>query len=71
METITIDIINPKANKLLKDLESLDLISIRKKNTSDWKQKLKTIRKNNTNDNILDEITKEVELVRKKRYEHQ
>lgn len=31
METITIDIINPKANKLLKDLESLDLISIRKK----------------------------------------
>jgi hypothetical protein len=71
METITIDIINPKANKLLKDLESLDLISIRKKNTSDWKQKLKIIRKNNTNDNILDEITKEVELVRKKRYEHQ
>lgn len=71
METITIDIINPKANKLLKNLESLDLISIRKKNAFDWKQKLKIIRKNNTNDNILDEITKEVESVRKKRYEHQ
>jgi hypothetical protein len=45
METITIDIINPKANKLLKDLESLDLISIRKKNTSDWKQKTKNYQK--------------------------
>jgi hypothetical protein len=71
METITIDIINPKANKLLKNLESLDLISIRKKNTFDWKGKLKTIRKNNIDNRILDDITKEVELVRKERYEHQ
>jgi len=30
METVKVDILNPKARKLLKDLADLDLIAIRK-----------------------------------------
>lgn len=70
METITIDIINPKAKKLLKDLMELDLISIRKHN---FKSNLKTLlsktRKYSNNAVSLDEITKEVEIVRQEMYE--
>ena len=70
METIRIDIINPKAKKLLKDLADLNLIKINKeKYKSDFSILLKKIREKSKDEISLDEITKEVEQVRKSRYE--
>ena len=70
METIRIDIINPKAKKLLKDLADLNLIKINKeKYKSDFSVLLKKIRTKSDDEISLDEITKEVEQVRKSRYE--
>ncbi|MDG3581858.1 hypothetical protein [Galbibacter pacificus] len=69
METIRIDIINPKA-KLLKKLADLNLIKISKeKYKSDFSTLLKKIRAKSNDEISLDEITKEVEQVRKSRYE--
>jgi len=70
METINIDILNPKAKKLLKDLADLDLIKInRNKKKTDFSELLKKIRNKSKDEISLDEITKEVEQVRKARYE--
>ncbi|MBO3099188.1 hypothetical protein [Gelidibacter pelagius] len=70
METIRIDIINPKAKKLLKNLAGLNLIKINKgNNKSDLSSLLKKIRAKSNDEISLDEITKEVEEVRKSRYE--
>ncbi len=70
METITIDIINPKAKKLLKDLMSMDLIKIRKKNSKPSLESiLSETRKHSKEALSLEEITKEVEIVRQKMYE--
>jgi len=70
METIRIDIINPKAKKLLKDLADLNLIKINKeKYKSDFSSLLKKIRAKSNDEISLHEITKEVEQVRKSRYE--
>lgn len=68
MNTITIDIINPKATKLLKDLAALDLISIRTKSNNGFASVLNKLRANAKSAPSLEEITKEVELVRAKRY---
>ena len=70
MASLQIDIINPKAGKLLKDLADLNLISIREVNNSDGFLKLvKKIRAKAKNNPIsLEEVTKEVETVRTKRY---
>jgi hypothetical protein len=70
METIRIDIINPKAKKLLKNLADLNLIKINTDNNkSDLSSLLKKIRAKSNDEISLDEITKEVEEVRKSRYE--
>lgn len=70
METIRIDIINPKAIKLIKDLADLNLIKINKeKYKSEFSNLLKKIRAKSNEEISLDEITKEVEQVRKSRYE--
>lgn len=69
METIRIDILNPKAKKLLKDLADLNLIKIKKDKKSDFSHLLKEMRSNSSEEIGLDEITKEVENVRKSRYE--
>ncbi|WP_310993392.1 hypothetical protein [Aequorivita marina] len=70
METIRIDIINPKAKKLLKSLADLNLIKINKeKYKSDFSALLKKLRAKSNDEISLDEITKEVEQVRKSRYE--
>ena len=70
METIRIDIINPKAKKLLKDLADLNLIKINKeKYKSEFPTLLKKLRAKSNDEISLDEITKEVEQVRKSRYE--
>ena len=64
-----IDILNPKARKLLTDLAELDLIAIREKPDDGFLTLVNKIRaKAENNPPSLDEITKEVELVRAKRY---
>lgn len=73
METtsLKIDILNPKAFDLLQNLADLELISIKKtKKINDFQQIVKKIRvKSEKNPISLEEITNEVEEVRRKRYE--
>lgn len=70
MASLQVDILNPKAGKLLKDLADLNLISIREIKSNDSFLKIvKRIRtKAKNNPPSLDDITKEVESVRAKRY---
>ena len=70
METIQIDILNPTAKKLLRNLADLNLIKIKKtKSKSDFSALLQKLREKSTDEISLDEITNEVEQVRKLRYE--
>ena len=67
--TIQIDILNPKATKLLEDLADLKLISIRKGSEDGFLKLVKKFRaKAKNNPPTPDEITQEVEVVRSKRY---
>jgi len=68
METFQIDILNPKVKKLLKDLADLNLIKIRESNKSDFSKLLSKFRSKSTESLSLEDITKEVEDVRKSRY---
>ncbi|MDZ7605724.1 MAG: hypothetical protein U5K79_09085 [Cyclobacteriaceae bacterium] len=71
METITIDIINPKAKILLKGLADLDLIRINKeKFKPEFSVLLDKLRANSANTPTPEEITAEVESVRQARYEN-
>ena len=67
MQTLRVDIINPKAMQLLRDLAEMKLISITPKTTS-FSDLLKKLRSKASKAPSLEEITKEVELVRAKRY---
>jgi hypothetical protein len=69
METLNIEIINPKAKSILQGLANLNLIRIQKnKPATEFSDLLKKLRKNSESSLSLDEITKEVEAVRNKRY---
>lgn len=71
METTRIEILNPKAMNLLKDLATLGLIKFNKeKYKSDCSMLLEKIRAKSNDEISLDKITKEVEQVRKLRYEN-
>lgn len=67
--SITINILNPKAVKLLKNLAELNLISINSEKKNGFADVLKKLRSNSSNKPSLEEITTEVEKVRAKRYE--
>ncbi len=70
METLRIDILNPKALNILKDLAELKLIKIQKDDKkSDFTDLVKKIRKQSKNTISIDEITNLVEDVRASRYE--
>ena len=70
METLRIDILNPKAKSILKDLADLNLIKINKESKkSDFSALLKKLRSKSKDEITLEEITEEVEQVRKSRYE--
>ena len=70
MESIRIDILNPKAKSLLKDLADLKLIRINKeKGKSELIQLLDKLRISSEDSISLEDITNEVESVRKSRYE--
>ena len=64
MDTIRIDIINPKAKKLLEDLEALNLIAIKKDNKNRFKEIVKQLRTKSSTTPSIEEITEEVETVR-------
>jgi hypothetical protein len=67
--TLQIDILNPKATRLLKDLADLNLISIRNEQENDFMKVVARLRKKVSSDSpTLEMITREVELVRAKRY---
>lgn len=68
MDTVQIDILNPKAKKLLKSLADLNLIAIRDTSKKGFSELLKELRSKNSNKPTLEEITKEVEIVRSNRY---
>lgn len=68
METLSIDIVNPKAKRILQDLADLNLITIRDKDPVKSFEALLIRLRTKAKDISLDEITKEVELVRSKRY---
>lgn len=67
MATFNIEILNPKAKKLLLDLAALRLISIKEEKINPFLEVIKKIRSKKAN-LTLEEITKEVETVRTKRY---
>ena len=69
MKTYQIDILNPKAAKLLQDLADLKLISIKESNKQDFMNVVSRLRKKASADiPSLEDITKEVEIVRAERY---
>lgn len=68
MDTFSIDILNPKAKKLLQDMADMDLTAIRKSPATSFAATLKKLRSKNGNTISLEEITNEVETVRAKRY---
>ncbi len=68
METLRIDIVNPKAKKIIKELADLNLISIHEIQPSKSFQKLLNKLRNKKATITLDEIAREVEQVRAKRY---
>ena len=69
METMQIDILNPKAVKLLQDLADMDLIAIRNTRDDDFLNIVNKI-KNGVTDTppSLDEIIAEIKSVRADRY---
>ena len=70
METIQVEILNPKAKKLLKDLADMNLINIGKANNTktEFKALLTKLRSKAATAPSLDEITAEIEQVRASRY---
>lgn len=68
MKTVRVEILNPKAAKLLKDLEELNLIAIKGDSNGDFARLLKKLRSKAKSAPTLSEITKEVELAREQRY---
>ncbi len=69
MNTIQVDILNPKAGKLLRDLADLNLISIKEIENEGFVKVVNKLRKKaGKNPPTLYDITKEVESVRANRY---
>jgi hypothetical protein len=69
MKTYQIDILNPKAARLLQDLADLKLISIKETKKQEFMKIVSKFRKKATSDvPTLEDITKEVENVRTERY---
>lgn len=67
--TYQVEILNPKAEKLLQNLADLRLITLSKTSSDPFMTVVKRLRKKAvTKPPILEEITKEVEAVRSKRY---
>jgi hypothetical protein len=66
MDTMRIDILNPKAARLIKDLADLQLIAIHNPSKNSFTNVIKKLRAKAKSAPSLEEITKEVEMVRTK-----
>ncbi len=69
MSTIQIEILNPKAVKLIQELVELELIAINQPIESGFAKLLEKLRSKSVSPPSLEEITKEVEFVRSARHE--
>lgn len=71
MVTYQVDILNPKADKLLKDLADMDLIAIKQTGADIFLQIVERLRSKAElfQTPTMEEITQEVEAVRTERYE--
>ena len=67
-DIVSIQILNPEVKSLLESLATLKYIKIRDDGTKELKKLLDKIRNNSQEEISLEEITKEVEIVRKDRY---
>ncbi|MDR0230657.1 MAG: hypothetical protein LBI82_00860 [Dysgonamonadaceae bacterium] len=67
MEAMSVQIINPRAKMLLKNLEAMNLIQIKKQPS--LATMLAKLRRNEDLLPSLEDITREVEIVRQARYE--
>lgn len=67
MTVLNIEILNPKARKMLQDMAELKLFSISEKTPGPFFNVIKKLRSKKS-DFSLEDITKEVEAVRTKRY---
>lgn len=67
MDSLKIDIINPKARELLRNLADLNLIAIREEPDNHFFELLEKLRSKEPTLS-LEDITKEVEIVRAERY---
>lgn len=68
MEALKIEILNPKALQLIKDMQDLNLIRVSEDPASKLQTYLKEMRKNASSVPNLDEIATIVKEVRVKRY---
>jgi hypothetical protein len=68
METLKVDILNPRARKLLRNLADQNLIAIHEHKSNYFQQLLTDLRSQSTQVPDLDVITAEVEKVRTRRY---
>ena len=68
MKVLKIEILNPKALKLIKGMEDLNLIKVSEEPVSRLTSYLKKMRRNSATAPDLDEINSIVEEVRAKRY---
>ena len=69
MTTYQVNVLNPKADKLLKDLADLDLISLLETSSDPFLAIVNRLRDNaGETPPTLEEITEEVETVRSQRY---
>ena len=70
MESLRIEILNPKAKRLMESLAYLNLIKIQKETgDADFAGLLDRLRKNQDDSYSIEEITREVESVREQRHE--
>ena len=69
MQNYMVQILNPKVEELLQDLVDLNLISIKQTSSDNFLKAIGNLR-SKAADNLpsLEDITKEVDAVRKKRY---
>lgn len=68
MEALKIEILNPKALKLIKGMQELNLIKVSEEPATKLRVYLKNMRRKSSSAPSLEEITKIVEKVRENRY---
>jgi hypothetical protein len=68
MKTLKIEILNPRAITMIKEMQALNLIKVSNDPVSPLKSYLKKMRQNTGDNDILKEVSGIVEEVRSRRY---